>query len=439
MKIYLVGGAVRDELMGVPSKDRDYVVVGSTHEEMLSLGFGMPHGAAFPVYLHPETKEEYALARKERSTGDGYHDFEVMFSPDVTIEEDLARRDLTINAIAKDLETGEYIDPYGGIRDIQKGVLRNVSAAAMREDPLRIYRLARFLARFGGKFVVDHSTMFICESAKATLAALPKERKMAEIRKCFEDQSNDNRPSLMIDMLCNLGEMPEVANLRGALQPKAHHPEGDAYIHTLLCLDYAQRLIASPEVKWAVLCHDLGKVQYFEYGNLHGHEEFGLALVAQLNDRFGVPNKWADLAHRVCADHTRLHRIMDLKPRKVFDLIERIKAHKPQENQFALKFIEACVCDARGRGPEKMFDIYDQPHVLWACAVELHKNRLEISEKSKEISTRLAGRRELISSEIRAMKVKYVARALTRVKAEIKKLREEEGYDDSNLPTWRLY
>lgn len=425
MKIYLVGGAVRDELMGVESKDRDYVVVGSTHEEMIALGFEQV-GAAFPVYLHPETKEEYALARTERSTGPGYHDFEVIFSPDVTIEEDLARRDLTINAIAKDLGTGEYIDPCGGIQDIEKGVLKNVSAAAMREDPLRIYRLARFLARFGGKFVVDESTMFICESAKSTLAALPKERKMAEIRKCFEDQSKENRPSLMIDMLCDLGEMPEVENLRGALQPVAHHPEGDAYVHTLLCLDYAQRLMSSPEVKWAVLCHDLGKVQYFKYGNLHGHEESGLPLVKSLSERFGVPNKWEDLAHRVCADHTRLHRIMDLKPRKVFDLIERVKAHKPQENQFALKFMEACICDARGRGPEKMFDDYDQPLVLWACALELHKNRLEISEKSKEISERLAGRHEAISSEIRSMKIKYVARALAQVKAEMKKLGNEK-------------
>lgn len=190
MKVYLVGGAVRDELMGVPCKDRDYVVVGSTHEDMLAAGFSMPHGASFPVYLHPETREEYALARTEKSTGPGYHDFEVVFSPEVTIQEDLARRDLTINAIARDLDTGEYIDPYGGIEDIMAGVLRNVSAESMREDPLRIYRLARFLARFGGRFTVDKSTMFVAKCAQATLAALPKERKMAEIRKCFEDQSS---------------------------------------------------------------------------------------------------------------------------------------------------------------------------------------------------------------------------------------------------------
>lgn len=325
MKIYLVGGAVRDELMGMQSKDRDYVVVGSTHEEMIALGFEQV-GATFPVYLHKDTKEEYALARTERSTGAGYHDFEVVFSPDVTIEDDLGRRDLTINAIAKDLDTGEYIDPHGGIRDIQGRILRNVSAEAMREDPLRIYRLARLFARYGGKFVVDHSTMFVAKCAQATLAALPKERKMAEIRKCFEDQSSDNRPSLMVDMLCDLGEMPEVSNLRGALQPPQHHPEGDAYVHTLLCLDYAQGLKSAPETKWAVLCHDLGKVQFFEYGNLHGHENRGLNLVADLGERFGVPNKWSDLARRVCADHTQLHQINAMTPRLMkFMISERVK------------------------------------------------------------------------------------------------------------------
>lgn len=436
MKIYLVGGAVRDELMGVPSKDRDYVVVGSTHEEMMALGFEQV-GAAFPVYLHPETKEEYALARTERSTGAGYHDFEVVFSPDVTIEEDLARRDLTINAIAKDLDTGEYVDPFGGMRDIQRRVLRQTTVNTMRDDPLRTYRLARLYARFGGKFVIDHSTAYCAKEAAPQLMALPKERKMAEIRKCLEDQSFDNRPSLMVDMLCNLGEMPEVASLRGALQPSQHHPEGDAYVHTLLCLDYAQNLMSAPETKWAVLCHDLGKVQFFEYGNLHGHEESGLGLVASLGERFGVPNKWADLAHRVCADHTRMHRINDLKPKKVFDLIERLKAQK--DPQFALKFMEACLCDARGRGPEKMFDLYDQPHVLWAGVAELHKHRSEISEKCKEIAERRKGNPEKIKMEVRSLKTGYVARALERVKAEINKIRVEEGNVDSNLPAWRLY
>lgn len=436
MKIYAVGGQVRDELMGVQSKDRDYVVVGSTHEEMLSLGFEQV-GSAFPVYLEPETKEEYALARTERSTGQGYHDFEVVFSPDVTIQEDLARRDLTINAIAKDLESGEYIDPYGGISDIREGILRNVSAESMREDPLRIYRLARFFARFGGRFVVDESTMFIAKCAQATLQALPKERKMAEIRKCFEDQSHDNRPSLMIEKLCELGELPEVNNLKGVKQPVEHHPEGDAFVHTMLCLDYAQRIAVDPETKWAVLCHDLGKVQFFEKGNLHGHEKGGLPYVVSLCERFGVPNKWMDLALRVTEDHTNMHRIKDLSPRKVFDLLTRVKAMK--DEKFTLRFVTACISDARGRGPEKMFDNYDEAYVLWACAAELSKFKREVSEKSKSLSESFAGRPELIAAEIRAMKISYVSRALRRVKEEIRKIREEEGYVDSNLPTWRLY
>lgn len=436
MKVYLVGGAVRDELMGVESKDRDYVVVGSTHEEMMALGYEQV-GASFPVYLHPETKEEYSLARTERSTGPGYHDFEVVFGPDVTLVEDLRRRDLTINAIAKDLDTGLYIDPFNGISDIVNKRLACVLDTTMRDDPLRIYRLGRLLARYGGEFTVEESTFFSCRHARENLASLPKERKMAEIRKCFEDQSSKNKPSLMVEFLCAMEEMPEVNNLKGALQPAAHHPEGDAYVHTLLCLDYAQSLMSSPEVKWAVLCHDLGKVQFFEYGNLHGHEEGGLPYVQAMNERFGVPNLWADLAWRVCADHTKLHRINEMKPRKVFDLMTRIKANK--DDKFAMKFMEACLCDARGRGPEKMFDNYDQAHVLWAGVVELHKHRAEVSEKCKEIAERLKGRRELIAQEVRSVKIKYVARALTRVKAEIKKLREEEGYDGNDLPVWRLY
>lgn len=436
MKIYLVGGAVRDELMGVPSKDRDYVVVGSTHEEMISLGFEQV-GAAFPVYLHPETKEEYALARTEVSTGPGYHDFEVVFSPEVTIEADLARRDLTINAIAKDLDTGEYIDPFYGQVAIKKGILEQVSNTTMFEDPLRIYRLARFVARHGGKFTVSPNTLAHCKLAKDNLASLPKERKMAEIRKCFEDQGSNNKPSLMIDMLCDLGEFPELAKLRGVEQPATHHPEGDAYTHTLLCLDYAQGIMSSPEVKWAVLCHDLGKSQWWKYGNLHGHEDSGIPFVEEVCNRFGVPNRWKDLALKVCKNHTRLHQIAKMKPRKVYDLLVDIKATK--DYPFALQFVEACVCDARGRGPTKMQDHYDQQYILWAGAVELHRHKSEISEKSKEIADRHKGRPDLVREEIRSLKIGYVSRSLTKVKAGIKKLREEEGYVDNDLPTWRLY
>lgn len=417
MKVFLVGGAVRDEIMGVESKDRDYVVVGSTHEEMIAAGFEQV-GAAFPVYLDPDTKEEYALARTERSTGPGYHDFEVVFSPDVTIEQDLARRDLTINAIAKDLDTGEYIDPLGGIKDIENKVLRATHSKIMLEDPLRVYRLARLLARFGGEFKIEYSTLGVCYVASNHLIALPKERKMAEIRKCFEDKSWRNKPSLMIDMLAGLGELPEVAALKGALQPEAHHPEGDAYVHTLLCLDHGQIMLADPDVKWAVLCHDLGKVQFFTRGNLHGHEAGGLPHVRSLNERFGVPNKWADLALRVCEDHTRLHRIEDMGAKKVYELLVKARANK--DNEFANKFVQACICDARGRGPTKLLDVYLPAEVFWACAVEFQNNRAKISEQCREIAERFKGRPELVAEHVKKLKVGYVARALSRVKSEIK-------------------
>lgn len=422
MKVFLVGGAVRDEIMGYVCKDRDYVVVGSTHDEMIAAGFEQV-GAAFPVYLHPETKEEYALARTEQSTGPGYHDFEVVFSPDVTIEQDLARRDLTINAIAKDLDTGDYIDPFGGIADINNKLLRAVHSKIMLEDPLRVYRLARLFARFGGDFKIEYSTLGVCYVASNHLVSLPKERKMAEIRKCFEDQSWLNKPSLMIEMLAGLGEFPEVAALKGALQPEAHHPEGDAYVHTMLCLDYAQMMQVGADVKWAVLCHDLGKVQFFTRGNLHGHEAGGLPHVRSLNERFGVPNKWADLALRVCEEHTRLHRIADMGAKKVYDLMVKVRANK--DNEFATKFVEACICDARGRGPDKMLDAYPAADVFWACTVELQNNRDEISEQCREIAESFKGRPQLVAEHVKKLKVGYVARALSRVKSEIKQRGDE--------------
>ncbi|QYC52437.1 putative tRNA nucleotidyltransferase [Salmonella phage SSBI34] len=432
-KIYLVGGAVRDELMGLEPKDKDYVCVGYTHEDMITMGFEQV-GSAFPVYLEPVTKEEYALARTERSTGAGYHDFEVVFSPDVTIEEDLKRRDLTINAIAKDLETGEYIDPFNGAKDIERKVLRHVSRDTLRDDPLRIYRLARLFARYGGTFQVAPSTVLLAHQAKENLAALPKERKMAEIRKCFEDQSSLNKPSIMVDTLCKLGEMPEVNNLKGVKQPEAHHPEGDAYVHTLLCLDYAQGLKSSPEVKWAVLCHDLGKVMYWEHGHLRGHEFEGLGYVQTLGERFGVPNKWMDLAWRVCDDHTRLHRVFDMRPKKVYDLISRLKGEKDQE--FILKFVEACICDARGRGPTKINDDYDQPTILLGALAELVRNRKQISEESKAIALEFKGRPDIIHQKVKNLKVGYVAKGLSKVKSEVAERNLHKSVEFTYTPKW---
>ncbi|UZZ64109.1 CCA tRNA nucleotidyltransferase [Escherichia phage A7_1] len=411
MKVYLVGGAVRDELMSVESKDRDYVVVGATHEEMIEKGFTKV-GAAFPVYLHPETKEEYALARTERSTGPGYHDFEVVFSPDVTIEQDLMRRDLTINAIAKDISTGEIIDPCGGALDIELRRLRCVSIKAFIEDPLRVYRLARLHARYGGEFTIDPDTWGMCKDVD--LSALPKERKFAEIKKCFSDQSEMNKPSVMIRMLTQLGEFPELVDLYDVVQPKEHHPEGDAFVHTLLCMDYAQATRASEAVKWAVLCHDLGKCIYWVTGKLHGHEEHGIKLTEQVCDRFGVPNNWKKLALAVTEHHTRLHRIKEMKPKKVYDLLVALRGEKDQA--FLSEFIDACICDARGRGPEKMFDSYTQPLVLFSALAGIVQNSVAISKESKEISERFAGRPEEIKNRIRNVKVRYVTQYLDKLK-----------------------
>jgi tRNA nucleotidyltransferase (CCA-adding enzyme) len=417
MKIYLVGGAVRDELMGVPSKDRDYVVVGSTHEEMIARGFTKV-GAAFPVYLDPVTKEEYALARTEKSTGPGYHDFEVVFGPDVTIEQDLARRDLTINAIAKDLETGEYIDPFGGIKHIKQKSLRCVSETSFKEDPLRIYRLARFYARYGDEFTIHHYTRGACFQSYAQLKYLPKDRKWAEIKKCFSDHSEKNKPSLMFRFLIGLGEFPELFELHMVEQPKKHHPEGDALVHTFLCLDYAQKIKSSPEVKWAVLCHDLGKCMYWKNGNLHGHESYGVPIVKEMSERVGVPNSWKNLAMVVAEEHTRMHRIKEMKPSSVYDLIYRLRGEKDQE--FFGKFAEACLCDARGRGEEKMFERYDSVEVLYSALAGITQNSVAISKGSKKIADDFKGRPEVIRSKVRDLKIGYVKKALAEVKLKLK-------------------
>lgn len=423
MKIYLVGGAVRDEILGVESKDRDYVVVGSTHEEMIAKGFTKV-GAAFPVYLDPLTKEEYALARTEKSTGPGYHDFEVVFSPDVTIEQDLERRDLTINAIAKDLETGEYIDPFGGIEHLKQKSLRCVSKTAFQEDPLRIYRLARLYARYGDDFSIHPDTVSACFNGYAQVKYLPKERKWAEINKCLMDNSEKNKPSLMFRFLTGLGEFPELFNLHYVEQPKKHHPEGDALIHTFLCLDYAQKIMSPPDVKWAVLCHDLGKSIYWRDKKLHGHEQYGVPIVEELCDRMGVPNSWKKLAMIVTEEHTRMHRIKDMKATSVYDLIYRLRGEKDQE--FFGKFAEACLCDARGRGEEKMFDKYDSVEVLYSALAGITQNSVAISEESKAIAEKFKGRPEVIRSKVRDLKVGYVKKALAEIKLKLKEEEEKE-------------
>lgn len=366
MKVYLVGGAVRDGLLGRPVHDRDYVVVGATHEEMIDKGFTQV-GAAFPVYLHPETKEEYALARTERKVGDGHKGFETFFSPDVTLEEDLSRRDLTINAMAKDMVTGEVIDPFGGKHDLENMILRHTTSAFM-DDPLRILRLFRFKAQLGNSWSVDHETYRLAYNNRYRLAEISPERKWKEMEKALQGRN-------FMDYayhLAQFGELPELDALRGVQQPEEHHPEGDAFIHTLLCLEQADKFKTDPWVKFAVLCHDFGKaITFRKYGNLLGHEEAGLEPVRTLCERIRVPNEYRDIALYVTEQHTRVHCIIgrngqkNAKPRsvmKIFEAAGNVTSQKTCIKVTALA--DACFCDAKGRGPKKAMLEYPQGHLL---------------------------------------------------------------------------
>ena len=366
-KIYLVGGAVRDSLLGRPVHDKDYVCVGYTHEEMIAAGFTQV-GANFAVYLHPETKEEYALARTERKVGDGHTGFETFFSPDVTLEEDLSRRDLTINAMAQDIETGEYIDPFKGLEDILNKTLRHTTEAFM-DDPLRILRLFRLKAQLGEDWQVAHQTYTLVKNNSHRLAEISPERKWKEMEKALNSNCFHNYAY----HLSVIGELPELNDLRGVEQPREHHPEGDAFIHTLMCLQKADKCFASPMTKFAVLCHDFGKATTFkEFGNLIGHEEAGVPLIKNLCNRIRVPNEYRDAAMYVAENHTRVHSIVGrgenkgAKPRSVMKIFEKAGSGFNTEKvvEKVLTLADACWCDARGRGKPKGEEEYTQGHLL---------------------------------------------------------------------------
>uniref|UniRef100_A0AAU8GES0 tRNA nucleotidyltransferase n=1 Tax=Salmonella phage vB_SEnST11_KE22 TaxID=3161173 RepID=A0AAU8GES0_9CAUD len=366
MKVYLVGGAVRDGVLGREVHDRDYVVVGATHEEMIDKGFTQV-GASFPVYLHPETKEEYALARTERKTGKGHTGFETFFSPDVTLEEDLSRRDLTINAMAQDLDTGFIIDPFGGMTDICNKVLRHTTKAFL-DDPLRILRAYRLKSQLGKEWDLHPETKEMCFQNRHELTNISGERKWKEVEKAL---GSDNFRSYA-EAMAELGELPELNALRGVEQPVEHHPEGDAFIHTLLCLDIADQYEANPYTKFAVLCHDFGKaVTFAEYGNLIGHEEAGLGPIDALCERIRVPNDFRDVAKYVAENHTRVHCIAPrggnkgAKPRslmKLFEAAGNVNSAKTRMKVGALA--DACFCDAKGRGPSRENEPYPQGYIF---------------------------------------------------------------------------
>lgn len=351
MKIYQVGGAVRDRLLQRPFHDTDWVVVGATPKDMTAQGF-TPVGKDFPVFLHPQTHEEYALARTERKSGVGYRGFVVHTSPDVTLEEDLARRDLTINAIAAPADwagVGAVFDPYNGQADLQAKLLRHVTDA-FREDPVRILRVARFAARFEDFSVAPETLQLMREMVQAGEADhLVPERVWQEIRRGLMEA----QPSRMFEVLRSCGALqvilPELNRLWGVPQRPEYHPEVDSGVHAMLVLDMAAQLHAPLTVRFACLCHDFGKgTTPADMLPRHiGHEQRSARLLQAVCDRWRVPNDCKELADVVAREHGNIHRSSDLNAAAVMRLLERCDAiRKPERFTEALL---ACECDARGR------------------------------------------------------------------------------------------
>jgi tRNA nucleotidyltransferase (CCA-adding enzyme) len=347
MELFQVGGAVRDALLGRPVHDRDWVVVGATPQQMLDAGF-RPVGSDFPVFLHPQTHEEYALARTERKSGRGYHGFVFHAAPDVSLEQDLARRDLTINAIARAAD-GRLIDPYGGQADLQARVLRHVSPA-FAEDPVRILRVARFAARFTD-FTLAPETLALMRAmvAAGEVDALVPERVWQEMSRGLMER----RPSRMFETLRDSGALarllPEVERLWGVPQRADYHPEVDTGVHLMMVLDMSARLRAPLTVRYACLGHDLGKgTTPPEVLPRHiGHEERSVRLVRALSERWRVPTDCRELAEVVAREHGNVHRSAELGGMGLVRLLERCDAfRKPQRFDEVLL---ACECDARGR------------------------------------------------------------------------------------------
>jgi len=349
MKTYLVGGAVRDRLLQQPVTERDWVVVGASVQTMLDKGF-KPVGKAFPVFLHPVTHEEYALARTERKTAPGYTGFAVHAQADVTLEQDLQRRDLTINALAED-EHGQLIDPYGGLEDLRRKILRHVSPAFV-EDPLRVLRVGRFAARYAhlGFTIADETLQLMREMvAHGEVHHLIAERVWLETVKALKETS----PHVYFQVLRECGALavifPELERLFGVPQPPQHHPEIDTGVHSLLSLAQAARMTSDPMIRFAVVMHDLGKgvTDPARWPSHHGHEQLGLPVLDALCARLRVPNAYKKLARLVMADHTHCHRVWTLRATTLVDLLTRLGAY--HETATLEQWLIACEADARGR------------------------------------------------------------------------------------------
>ncbi len=349
MKVYLVGGAVRDHLLGLPVKERDWVVIGETPEAMVAQGF-RPVGKDFPVFLHPKTHEEYALARTERKTAPGYRGFSINASPDVTLEQDLLRRDLTINAIAKD-DVDTLIDPFGGQKDLSSRSLRHISSA-FAEDPVRILRVARFMARYQHLgFKVAGETMELMKNmvAQGEVDALVPERVWSELVKALSERT----PTQFFDVLQHCGALarlfPEIHCLYGVPQPAKYHPEIDTGIHTMMVLEQAVKLSDDPRVRFAALTHDLGKgmTPRTQWPGHRGHEKTGLTALEGLCERLRVPNDYKKLAQKVIRFHGNCHRVFELRSSTMVDTLQSLDAFR--KNESLTPFLLTCIADARGR------------------------------------------------------------------------------------------
>jgi tRNA nucleotidyltransferase (CCA-adding enzyme) len=349
MKTFLVGGAVRDKLLDYPVREHDWVVIGETPETMLAQGF-IAVGKDFPVFLHPQTRDEYALARTERKTAHGYKGFAIHAAPDISLEDDLIRRDLTINAMAMDTD-GKIIDPYGGQSDLKQKIFRHVSPA-FTEDPVRILRVARFAARYAhlGFTLAEETRELMTQMVAAgEVDYLVPERVWAELHKALQEQT----PSAFFYTLkaCQALEriFPEIDALFGVPQPAQHHPEIDTGIHSLMCLEQATLLSAKPQVRFAALVHDLGKALTPKdiLPHHYGHEKKGLKTLEKFCQRLRVPQEFKILAQQVMEYHTHCHQVFELRPNTLTDMLLLLGAFK--KNHSLDDFLHSCTADAKGR------------------------------------------------------------------------------------------
>lgn len=398
MQIYLVGGAVRDHLLHRPIVERDYVVVGATPEQLIAQGF-QTVGKDFPVFLHPNTKEEYALARTERKNGHGYQGFEFFTSPEISLQQDLYRRDLTINAMAMD-QQGQIYDPYQGRADLDKRLLRHVSDAFI-EDPLRVLRVARFAARYysyGFKIAPETMQLMQCMCLSGEIQHLSAERVWKETQRALLE----NHAAIYFSVLKECGALallfPEIDALFGIPQRAEYHPEIDCGTHTLLSLQQACQENFDVRVRFAVLCHDLGKAltPAHELPRHVMHEQRGIVPVRQLCQRLKVPKEFQQLAIQVCEFHLLCHQLYSLKASTLFKLLQHLDVFR--KPQCTVWFAQACLCDARGR-----LHFENQAYPQAATLIELSQ---AIHQLKLDIPSQLTG--AAIGSYVNAQRIEFI-------------------------------